>query len=189
MLPRGTTWSITTSIVAWDNAPINLLGHRLLCTVRTALSLGTADSAAPYVWQGDSAGSGIIIAIPSTTNTWAAGFAVTSSSYTMPSPQNGCFYSVTNAGSGNVGSTAPAWPIVVGQVTLPDSNGVVWTCAGFVNQCTITMPASATQALPNPTHGSLLLLADIVDNDGAGGVWQPEAFGIVMTARVTLGEA
>ncbi len=54
--------------------------------------------------------------------------------------------------------------------------------------CYVTMPASATQALPNPSPTTLLYY-DIVDNDGASptpNVWQTESGTIELQARTSL---
>ncbi len=50
------------------------------------------------------------------------------------------------------------------------------------------MPASATQALPNPVSPGIPLTYDVVDNDGAGGVYQTEDGTILLTGRTTLSQ-
>jgi hypothetical protein len=132
----------------------------------------------------------VVPAIPSSTTGWLTGAAVTTGSYTTPTAANatGYFYKVSAAGAGNIGTTQPSWPTVLGDTTTADSNGVVWTCVGQINQATITMPGSATQVLPNPTGASTRLSYDVIDSPGDGTTWQTEMGFFQMTARVTLTE-
>jgi hypothetical protein len=106
----------------------------------------------------------------------------------MPTAPNatGYFYWVSTAGSGTIGTTEPVWPTVPGQTTLPDSNGVVWTCIDNVNAIYATLPPANTQALPNPVGSKTKMNYDSTLGDGAGGVFEGE-FGIIwMTPRVGL---
>lgn len=197
-LARGTTWS-TSVLITQGGQPVNLLGYRVICTVRSAIVDGTTDSGslAP-IWQGDSAGTGVTLAIPSSTVTWSAGEAVTVGKYNVPqaSAANGYFYQCTASGSGTTGAAASAWPTpsseespIFGQVSAPDANGVVWTCVGRVNAVSILMAPSYTQALPNPTAGSGVPLPyDIIVYDTSGDIFQSEIGIIRLTSRVTLSD-
>lgn len=51
-IARGTTWKITITVTV-NGEPVNLTGHRLVCTVRTTIVDGTSDTAIPPLWQGD----------------------------------------------------------------------------------------------------------------------------------------
>lgn len=195
-LPRGTTWS-TSVLITQGGQPVSLLGFRVICTVRSAIVDGTVDTGAlAPVWQGDSAGSGVTLAIPSSTLLWSAGLAVTTSSYVVPVGGNGYFYQCTSVGSGTTGATASTWPVpassenpTFGQVSEPDANGVVWTCAGQVNKASLLMAPSFTQALPNPTAGSGVPLPyDIIVYDTSGDIFQSEIGIIRLTSRVTLSD-
>jgi hypothetical protein len=187
---RGTTWKHTIHVVV-DGVPVNLQGHHVLFTVRLPPPIdGTTDTApnAP-LWQGDNEATGAANAIPTAAAVWTSGAAVTvDTSYTFPVVGNGYFYRVANAGTGHIGTSQPTWPTVVGQSTTPDSNGVVWTCAGAWNACTGTMPPSVTQSLPNPVGSDMPLLYDVVIKDPAGNIWQHEAGELLMTWRATLGQ-
>lgn len=200
-LPRGTTWPITI-LVTQGGKPVSLLGYRVVCTVRSAIVNGTTDTGAlAPIWQGDSATSGVSIAIPGTTLVWSPGASVTTSSYNVPegAEANGYFYSCSDAGSGATAASASEWPtpppgVMAGQPgfdvsSAPDANGVVWTCAGLINMASGLMPASATQVLPNPPAGSgVPLFYDVVVDDGSNDIFQTEAGNIRMVSRITLSQ-
>jgi hypothetical protein len=80
-------------------------------------------------------------------------------------------------------------PIWQGDNMPPGSLGgvVLLTQSGStVGQCIVTMPASATQVLPNPIIVPTLLYYDITDNDGSGGIWETESGNIRLTPRTGL---
>jgi hypothetical protein len=173
--------------------PVDLRGYHAMCTVRQTLVDGTVDSVAAPVWQGDTAVSGMSFACPAATPNWTSGASVAVNGYTCPTVNNGYFYKVTNAGSGTIGTTQPSWPVPTPGNPTPstaaDSNGVVWTLAGQINAIFVTMPASATQALPNPYGSSLTLLyydVTVDDNAVPPDIFETEFGTITLTPRVGL---
>lgn len=72
----------------------------------------------------------LIYGLPATWSVWAAGNPSTGGVLTVPTTPNGFYYSVSNTGSGTFGAFEPTFPTVIGATTLPDANGVIFTCAG-----------------------------------------------------------
>jgi hypothetical protein len=76
----------------------------------------------------------------------------------------------------------PVWQgdnTVLGGVTLAPQTGAT------LGVCYVTIPASATQALPNP-FPPVRLVYDVVVNDGSGNVSATEDGTILLSARVGL---
>jgi hypothetical protein len=70
----------------------------------------------------------------------------------------------------------------IGGVTLAAQSG---TTLGWVYA---VMPASATQALPNPTGQPTRLYYDVLDVDGTGNEFQTEFGNLSMTPRAGLSQ-
>jgi hypothetical protein len=123
-LARGTTFA-TVLTVRKAGALVNLTGHRILFTVRTAVVAGSSDAVPPVpVWQGDSAGAGLTIASPQSGSTLGLAYVVMPASVTQLGLGNPLVptvlpYDVIDAyGSGSIDELESGTIVLLPRVTL-----------------------------------------------------------------------